>query len=68
MILSDNDIMRALDSGRIDVQPSPDAVQIQPASLDVRLGEDLYNPAEDAVVTRQDQHMLAPDTRYLGHC
>ena len=67
MILSDQDIMRALDSGRIDVQPSPDAVQIQPASLDVRLGEELYNPAEDAVVTRQDHHTLSPDTRYLGH-
>jgi len=67
MILSDNDIMRALDNSRIGVEPSPDAVQIQPASLDVRLGEDLYSPAEDAVITRQDHHTLAPDTRYLGH-
>jgi len=67
MILSDADILRALDSGRIDVEPSPDASQIQPASLDVRLGAELYNCTEDAVISRQDHHTLAPNTRYLGH-
>lgn len=67
MILSDHDILRDLDSGRIDVEPSPDPVQIQPASLDVRLGSELYNPSEDAVIACEDHHTLAPNTRYLGH-
>jgi len=66
MILSDHDILRALDSGRIDVEPSPDAVQIQPASLDVRLGECLYNVDEDFTVTtfaQRSRHNVTFATR-----
>lgn len=45
MILSDWDIADALERGDITVDPEPEPVQIQPASLDVRIGGELYDPA-----------------------
>lgn len=39
MILPDKVIRTAIDRGTIGVDPAPDDVQIQPASLDVRLDE-----------------------------
>lgn len=67
MILSDRDILQALDRGRIGVDPAPDGDQFQPASLDVRLGETLYNVDSDLTVEGFDDHVLQPDTRYLAH-
>lgn len=38
MILSDKDIKRYLREGKIKIEPYPDEIQIQPASVDLRLG------------------------------
>jgi len=67
MILSDRDILEALDRGRIEVDPAPDGDQFQPASLDVRLGDTLYDCDSDVMVEGFDEHVLHPDTRYLAH-
>jgi dCTP deaminase len=44
----------------------PDEEQIQPASLDVRLGEELYSFSDDERVEEKFHH-LQPGERYLGH-
>lgn len=46
MILADVDIADALDGGRIVVDPEPTAEQIQPSSLDLRLGDHVVDVAE----------------------
>ncbi len=38
MILSDRDIKKYLNEGKIKIIPYPDEIQIQPASVDLRLG------------------------------
>lgn len=47
MILSDESIADAIDEGRITLDPSPTPSQIQPASLDIRIGDTLYDPVSD---------------------
>lgn len=39
MTLCDSQIVAAIQDGKIQVDPKPDTIQIQPASLDVRLGK-----------------------------
>jgi dCTP deaminase len=51
---------------KIGVDPKPDPEQYQPASLDVRLGDELYHFDDDKRVTAP-QHKLQPEERYLGH-
>jgi len=65
MILSDTTIEKHLDSGKIDIDPDPTAMQIQPASLDVRLGTKLYCPESDSFI-EDTSFTLKPFTRYLG--
>lgn len=68
MILSDKSIRRGLrDGGMLEVEPQPFETQIQPASLDVRLGEKLYNVDDDVTIEGSPTHVLHPDTRYIGH-
>jgi len=67
MILSDKAIMDALDHSDIEVDPKPTPQQIQPASLDVRLGGVLYNCDSDVYAKSVNDHVLHPDTRYLGY-
>lgn len=70
MILSDESIRYHLEyphfKETIEVEPSPDDEQIQPASLDVRLGRELYHFKGDHSV-KSPQHRLQPGERYLGH-
>lgn len=66
MILSNYSINKALSVGDIHIDPEPDVEQIQPASLDVRLGKKMYEVENDAQVER-DIHWLHPGERYLGH-
>jgi dCTP deaminase len=65
MILSDKSIKESLRSGRIGCHPRPDGEQIQPASLDVRLGRELYDFGQDRRI-EHEEHYLDPGERYLG--
>lgn len=63
MILSDRDIVRRLHyddrGGSLDIDPMPDDDQIQPASVDLRLGHRVYYPVDDemrAIVNGLDLH------------
>lgn len=64
-ILSDKTIEDAIESGKLYVDPTPDDEQIQPASLDVRLGNKLYCVETDEMLV-QDKFSLQPFQRYLG--
>lgn len=70
MILSDKTIRQHLDHPRltesISADPQPTEEQIQPASLDVRLGREVYSFLRDRSVKRSE-HKLHPGERYLGH-
>jgi dCTP deaminase len=50
MILSDRDIAEGLDAGEIVTEPPVEAEQIQPASLDIRMGEEVVDAATDSRV------------------
>lgn len=57
MILSDNDILTRLERGDIVISPAPDLeTQLQPASLDLRLGYDFqtYNYTRQALIDPAD--------------
>lgn len=69
MILSDHSIKGHLDSSSTDtisVDPMPDDEQIQPASLDVRLGKEIYSFEYDERLNAPEI-ILEPGKRYLGH-
>jgi dCTP deaminase len=66
MILSDHSIREALDSGKISIDPFPNGTQIQPASLDVRLGDEIVAVESGRSLTSHETH-LAPNRRYLAH-
>lgn len=57
VILSDRDIQRRLTEGSITITPAPDPeVQIQPASIDLRLGYDFqaFNYTQQALIDPAD--------------
>lgn len=64
-VLSDRTIDEYIDRGIIGVDPTPTDEQIQPASLDVRLGDELYDFETDDLVAA-DAFRLKPFQRYLG--
>ena len=66
MILSDSSIEGYILKDEIRVDPLPQGKQIQPASLDMRLGEELFHIEKDKHV-KSPQHQLQPGERYLGH-
>lgn len=65
MILADSSIEEALSLGDIEVTPEPTEEQIQPASLDVRLGKKLYG-FDRGYSVNSNQHRLQPGERYLA--
>ena len=44
MILSDRTIMKKIKDGEIGISPPPSDEQIQPSSIDLRLGQEFYKP------------------------
>lgn len=50
MILSDRTIAEYIEQGKIEVEPSVEPEQVQPASLDVRLGDEMYNQNDDVLI------------------
>jgi dCTP deaminase len=66
MILSDKTIEQFIVNGHIEVSPSITEEQVQPASLDVRFGHELYDVHEDRHL-EDDSHVLEPGRAYIGH-
>jgi dCTP deaminase len=66
MILSDHSIRAAIKTDEIGCDPLPTEAQYQPASLDVRLGEELYHVGSDTRI-KPVRHEFAPGERYLCH-
>lgn len=66
MILGDHDIVEALDAGAIRTDPHPEPEQVQPASLDVRLGDTFKKEGMSAPWQNSDEVVLEPGVRYLG--
>jgi dCTP deaminase len=67
MILSDKSIESYINSGKIIADPLPDKEQIQPASLDVRLGEEFANPHSGGTWKTDDSFTFDSGHRYLAH-
>ncbi|MEO7003361.1 MAG: dCTP deaminase [Ktedonobacterales bacterium] len=79
MILSDRDLIVRLESGAIKIDPAPDPqTQIQPASIDLRLGYDFqtFNYTRQALIDPADPTtfeqlttivQLDDDERFLVH-
>ncbi len=67
MLLSDRIIQRKIDEGAITVEPYPEPEQFQPASLDVRLSDELYNINTETHLTNVGGSVrLEPGVPYLG--
>lgn len=66
MILSDKTIAERIDRGELIAQPTPEADQVQPASLDLRMGPEKYIPRTGELV-EEDPVVLEPDEAYICH-
>lgn len=67
MILSDGDIRKAVENGRICVEPALEENQYQPGSLDVRLGANYSNENTSEIYEDVDEIVIEPFEFYLGH-
>lgn len=67
MILSDGTIEEYIEEGRIVVEPEPREEQIQPSSLDLRIGPELYDLNNDQHYEFNEEVRLSPNQPYLGH-
>lgn len=69
MILSDNTIREYINTETIGVDPRPNEKQIQPASLDVRLGRQFYDLWHDESfqVDEGEAIEIKSGARLLGH-
>ena len=65
-ILSDKAIRKFVRNNRIGIEPEPAGEQFQPASLDVRIGSEIYNPELDQYYDCDDEITLMPGKRILG--
>jgi len=68
MILSKQTIQKKVYSGEIGVEPPPEPEQYQWASLDFRLGTEIYDlwTEEYTELTGDDQYVLKPGARVLA--
>lgn len=65
MILSDTTIRNRIEEGDIVVTPEPTEEQFQPASLDVRMGDQVYHPESDLYEDCDDVVRVFPDDPIL---
>lgn len=65
MILSDKTIEELIENGRIDIEPDITDEQIQPASLDVRLGEECFETVNSRMRHSTGEHAFQPSVPYL---
>lgn len=66
MILADHSIIRCLEADLIGCDPTPTPEQVQPASLDIRLGDEI-RCISTGDVWKGEEVELIPGERYLGH-
>lgn len=66
MILSGKTIKSLVKEDTIAVSPTPTAQQYQPASLDLRIGRELYDATSDTEI-HGDRLEIHPGRAYLGH-
>lgn len=59
MILADYTIRRALIDGVLTIEPEPQDWQIQPASVELTLGNQFMTPYNDTVVTADKYYMIS---------
>lgn len=67
MILSDTTIRTYVNTDVIGIEPEPTEDQFQPASFDIRLGEELLEPENGFTHVDEGSHRLAPGRAYIGH-
>jgi dCTP deaminase len=65
-ILSDGSIRAAIEAGDIRLDPAPEDLQYQPASLDICLGADYSNEHTGDILTDCSELVIQPHTFYLG--
>ena len=63
MIYSGNELQQMYSRRELNIDPTPQAQQFQPASLDVRIGEELLDVSADE---QQEELLLEPGVFYLG--
>lgn len=66
-ILSDGTIKKYIQNGKLGIDPEPDPIQYQPASLDICLGENYSNEHSGEVETDCEKIIIEPKTFYLCH-
>ncbi len=60
MILSDETILGCLKDGTIKIDPYPEPWQIQPASVDVKLGREFISPYDGKVMVYDRTYTIMP--------
>jgi dCTP deaminase len=65
MILSGRSIKKKVNLGEISIDPVPKPIQYQPASLDIRLGEEIVS-VDSGHSLKGEEKYLAPNRRYLA--
>ncbi len=64
MILNDDGLVQAIEAGRLTVQPSLDEKRVQPASIDLTLGEEFaYWPTTGKLIDLDDEQTIPEMTR-----
>lgn len=66
-ILCDTHILERIESESIGVSPPITEDQLQPGSLDIRLGDSYSNEYTGEIFENQDEIVIEPWTFYLGH-
>jgi len=67
MILSEQTIRERVESGELGVDPELEPSQYQPASLDIRLGNEIYDVFTDDRFMVDSRLVVRPGDRLLGH-
>lgn len=67
MILSGKTIREKVEAGELGVEPRPTEGQYQPASLDVRIGAEIYDLLTDERYIADKEIQIRPGDRLLGH-
>lgn len=66
-ILSDSSIIECITTEKIGITPEVEPIQVQPGSLDLRLGPDYSNEHTNETYENCDTVVFEPGTFYLSH-
>jgi len=67
VVLSDGEIIECLRTGEIVIDPLPDNDCMQPASIDVRLGDKIISRGQKIYLGDDFDYLLMPGEFILGH-